>query len=1680
MILSVCFCQFMVRAQSSAPQYTNNTPEQVLRGSARINPSTLAMEFSLPFGAYPGRNGSSIPVGLNYSSKIWRMDNGSFLDPVTHITTRATQGVYSDHSMGGWSHTLQVPTLDLSMLTWSFSPNGDPSGSDPCMNNTDSCYPPTPTPTPSPTPTPNPNGGGASCDIHFNGHWYHCSSCDDYYGYNCDLTSFSNQVTYTIGRIFVHFPDGSTTELRSSDTPVTNFNANTSYYSIDGSNMRLDFSDTSKILYLPNGSRYIWNTDSSGRLLVQYVDENGNIVTYHQTGDIQPTTGAMNSELTDTVGRTLAGVLPGQPTANTDQTYSLPGLNGGQLNYTLKWRSLGDVLATGSSLKYIGNEDSCTTAASSTSPSLFTSGIVCGASALFNPVVLAEVDLPNGTSYKFNYNSNAEITKITYPTGAYERFQYEHVAALSQATSRYSQTNRGVIDRWVSVDGSGNDESNHHTHYSAGYDNGVIGVYDLVTHPYRVVTTAPDGTKTENRIYAEQRDQPTLFRLDNILIGKSYDERAFDANGNMVRRKLTQWVGGSAGSGNHGGGPWGGGNQNLVSSSNMTYPIRDPHVLRTVSMVYETNGSSALAQSQSFTYDQHLNVISSGNYDFVVLSNSNFQTLAIENVATGTILKTVETDYVTDSNYISRQMVSMPTSVRMRDGGSSGTVISETQTVYDNAVPSSNSGYNYSVLSYGTGNSFDCSSNSTPKICWQNPNGSSGNIDLSYRGKPTTTRVWNKDTNTWIESHIRYDQFGNAVAAKDPIGNETTTQFVDTTSQPYRYAYPVSITTPAPDPTATHGTDQTSTASTTYDANTGLPLTVTDDFNQTTQTEYNDPLLRPTRVYAVNFTAPETQTVYDDTNLTVKVRKQIDSSNWDEATTYMDALGRAVKTQAKDSQGDVFVDTHYDNMGRVDRVTNPYRTGDTVLWSKTRFDELGRAVETFAPATYSAVTASDNSGLTSLGVTSFGISTVTDYVGTAVISTDASGRKSRSITNALGQLIRVDEPTGVSSSADTDLGAIGSPNQATYYTYSPQGKMVKVTQGVQSRYFQYDSLGRLLRVNQPEQEYRSALDASDTYNTSGHWTAGFVYDVLGNVLRATDANGVNIINEYDRANRVTKRCYTKPNVNTSATNCASIATNDQSTDTQMVNFWYDGRGLASTQSPNFGKGKLTKVDNGVSATLYSQFDNLGRLTQSSQLTDGNTYTSSYQYNFVGEMIQETYPSGRVVNNEFELHGDLAKVTSKKAGSSVNIPYVSDFAYTASGGISQMKLGNGKWETAKFNNRLQVTELGLGASATDASTWKVNYEYGELDGSGNTDTTKNTGNISKQTLTVPGASFVQSYNYDSLNRLTKAVEKTGTTQNWIQNWGYDRYGNRSGYSQNIAGSTTAPNPTVDQNTNRFVANQGFVYDKNGNVTSDIDSVTNQSRTFVFNGDNKQTQVKDVNGIPVGTYYYDGEGKRVKKVTNTETTIFVYSAGKLAAEYSTQLSQNPMVSYTTTDHLGSPRIVTDQFGQVKTRRDFMPFGEEIHANVGLRTNALSYDASSSDNVRQKFTGYQKDTETSLDFAEARMYENRYGRFTAIDPLLSSGRSAKPQTFNRYAYALNNPIVLIDDNGEFPFYFYLRSFAPYDWFGGFFGHDFFKGDGDNRRFSYSLDPDVTSRIMSYTSVETTLINHWFSTSD
>jgi len=99
-------------------------------------------------------------------------------------------------------------------------------------------------------------------------------------------------------------------------------------------------------------------------------------------------------------------------------------------------------------------------------------------------------------------------------------------------------------------------------------------------------------------------------------------------------------------------------------------------------------------------------------------------------------------------------------------------------------------------------------------------------------------------------------------------------------------------------------------------------------------------------------------------------------------------------------------------------------------------------------------------------------------------------------------------------------------------------------------------------------------------------------------------------------------------------------------------------------------------------------------------------------------------------------------------------------------------------------------------------------------------------------------------------------------------------------------------------------------------------------------------------------------------------------------------------------------------VISRHDYMPFGDELGAGVGSRTIAMGFGVA--EGLRKKFTSHERDTETGLDYMQARYYQGLQGRFTSADPLLASGETRRPQSWNRYAYVLNNPLRLIDPNG------------------------------------------------------------------
>jgi RHS repeat-associated protein len=716
---------------------------------------------------------------------------------------------------------------------------------------------------------------------------------------------------------------------------------------------------------------------------------------------------------------------------------------------------------------------------------------------------------------------------------------------------------------------------------------------------------------------------------------------------------------------------------------------------------------------------------------------------------------------------------------------------------------------------------------------------------------------------------------------------------------------------------------------------------------------YDDLLDRPTQVKRAVGTAAESHSLF----------------------SYDDSANRTITTTSDlniNNDGLLVSKLLYDQMGRTIE-TRQYEGGGSFISVKTQYDVLGRAYKTTNPFRQSESELWTTSTFDALGrvltiTTPDSAVATSSYSGNAVTVTDQAGKARKSVSDALGRLLTVyEDPSGA--------------NYQTSYDYDVLDSLTTVTQGAQTRTFVYDSLKRLSSATNPE---------------SG--TVSYTYDNNGNVLTRVDARPVTTTIVYDALNRPTSRTY------------------NDIPQTPAVNYFYDAQSLPGG-SPAFDRGyatgRLVAVTyGGGSAGTYRGYDQMGRVVRQYQRTDSVNYLTEATYYANGAMDDETYPAvpgagdRRVVSYTNDGAGRLGSLNSL-ATSYAPAASVSTIGYASHNGLNTETYGNGLIHAINYNNRLQPIEIKLGTSGAPASVVGLTYNYG---------TTTNNGNISSLSYGGGGLNYSQSFGYDALNRLTTSQETNGSTS-WSQTNAYDRYGNRwidlGGGSQSLyftAGS------------NRIT---GASYDNAGNLLND------GTHVYSFDGENRIRTIDSQSA-----YVYDGQSQRVRKLLGQNLRFIYGLSGNLIAEFDgvsgalkkeyiygasglvaiiepTALNSNG-TRYSTSDHLGSPRVLTNSSAGVVSRHDYMPFGEELGAGVGGRTVGMGFSAT--DGLRQKFTSYERDNETGLDYAEARYYSSGQGRFTSIDPLTASAVIANPQTFNRYSYVTNSPINMIDPSGMF----------------------------------------------------------------
>jgi RHS repeat-associated protein len=1389
---------------------------------------------------------------------------------------------------------------------------------------------------------------------------------------------------YVLTRKWLVLPDGSEVEMRDSLTegapyllPNPNFsqadrNRGNVWHSIDGSNIALVSDANSSWILMPDGSRI-----RSANNQTKMYDRDGNYLTIDY--DV-PSTGSVT--YTDQLGRqvVLSGASGGGATITvkgynglSDRVLNvnmgvIGALNGSGIadNLRADYRSLPRPFTSGDAFRSYSQgyqEHSITSAHTD----LFIGSE--GGENIDEFNVVTSLSLLDGRSFRFRYNQYGEVAEVTYPGGGVSKIDYQgfHTAMCEAPTVFNDVLNRKVVKRKVLTDGANVDATwTYGTAVSgvispdgtvevrAGDDNPSGQLLLSEKHFFLAVDaeykTCPGSSGSTNGTGNEHWDNAKEYRTERTTSNgtevtiRNWAQRANVVWGNDPGLSYNTYAG------QHG----------------QEQPPNDPRV------TYEdTILEDGKMKRVEYGYDQFSNITSVKEYDFGTEGNP------------GTLLRQTIRQYAGSgttpslNGYCYTNLNPTDSSCGSGVATDLNSIIYQRHLLLNETIKDGQGNQKayseYEYDNYGGDTNHAAIATNTGMIQYDGSRFSSFNSQNEPRGNVTKFSRW-AGGSSYITAYSKYDNAGNVVWAKDPRGNVSTISYVDNfgdgsnpdSGSAGNYGATFAIATQATNALGHVVKSQ-------YNYTLGAATGVKDPNGVIAKTEY-DSIGRAVRATAALGLAEQTITEvsYPTASSNVSTSsKQLDTTRWLASKTNMDGFDRVVTaSQAEDGQHastasfTILSTTVYDPLGRVQQVSNPYRTGETPVYTTTEYDVAGRVKK---------VTTPDSAEVN------------TYYNGTQVLVKDQAGKERMSETNALGQLSYVWEITPTDASTESITFPSHSEVSAGYktkYDYDTLNNLTAVTQRkgtsgtTQTRSFVYDTLSRLTSATNPE---------------SG--TISYDYDADGNLSHKTDARNVVTTYVYDALNRVTSRSYSD-NI------------------TPTVTYSYDTTGIA------YSTGRLTSVSSSVSATSYTEFDAMGRVKQSQQTTADQNYPMSYTYNIAGAMTSETYPSGRVVTTGYDNAGRLSQISGTKTGES-NKTYASQFSYTAYGAIKEMKLGNNLWEHTIFNSRLQPILIGLGTSqstvaAADYNRFRVDYYYG---------TTDNNGNVQQQTISVPDTSgnyvaqVTQYYSYDSLNRLKSAEEKTTSTQaqSWKQTFIYDRYGNRSFDTTNTSSGMASSLLVADPATNRLTVGQGSVhYDSAGNLDTDFNG-----HTFSYDAENKQTKF-DGGATAGGTdYKYDGDGRRVKKVSGTgqQTTIFVYDAmGQMVAEYDTNApSGNGGTSYLTEDSLGTPRVTTDENGNVKARHDYLPFGEELGVGVGGRTTNQGY--SQPDGVRQKFTSAERDDETGLDFMQARYYSSMIGRFTSVDPLMASAHASNPQTWNRYTYALNNPLKYVDPDGMKP---------------------------------------------------------------
>jgi RHS repeat-associated protein len=575
------------------------------------------------------------------------------------------------------------------------------------------------------------------------------------------------------------------------------------------------------------------------------------------------------------------------------------------------------------------------------------------------------------------------------------------------------------------------------------------------------------------------------------------------------------------------------------------------------------------------------------------------------------------------------------------------------------------------------------------------------------------------------------------------------------------------------------------------------------------------------------------------------------------------------------------------------------------------------------------------------------------------------------------------------------LDEIQTPDGNTSgYAYSPRQTTVTTvtTSGNRSSTTKTNSLGEVIESTDNGDNtvltsyYASGLPRQISVDGAPFATT-LTYDIYGNRTSISDPDAGTITSEYNALG----------NLITSTDNDGNVTTNTYDKSGRLLTSVLDNVTTTYTYDSQI-IGQLSSVVNGYSSIAYD-YDNLGRLESQEETlveTGGNkSVTQSFTYDEYGRLETKVWSGGYGVTFDYNNYGHLYRIRDEN--------------YTL-------------WNATAQNAYGQYTAYNQGSHSTN-----VTYNtYGELNqmitpGVRNMEYSFNRlGNLVLRKDNLSNQKEV--FDYDDLDRLTGIEYYLNnilqTSEDKTVN--YDSYGNITGktgiaacdsilYGENGYGPhalTTIWHPgdylPPDQQISYTPFNKVHV------ISDTLPGSIVRQLEITYGYDNQRRKSVYTDGTVTRTKYFFGDYEEHTEGSSTTKYFFVNSPTGLCGVYVIEGSNPGQLYYTFNDHLGSVTELVNATTATVTSQSFDAWGNP--RSVTDWTSPASYQLFAD----RGLTGHEHLEEFELINMNGRVYDPMLGRFLSPDPNIQLPDFS--QSFNRYAYCLNNPLRYTDPSGEF----------------------------------------------------------------